>query len=287
MGSDKKTKRLQELKGSDFEITDGQPDIRGWEIIDPQGRKIGKVSELIFDSRARRVRYMIANVINNKELQLEERKVMVPIGLAELDQVDDVVVLHTVTPFQLRALPKYDKEELGAKTERSISTVFGRTHTATASDAADAEVDTRFYEDDLFNENNMYKKRRNTSTVPTANDRYAAGMGADNINESYRENKNNEKDLLRTEKDVNDLENDLDAADRRDEANEAFKNRSDDTTRPIVNSNRDLDEREIRNRDIDEREIRNRNIDEDDWNKNRPETNEEYIRRARRNIDNR
>lgn len=158
MASDKKTKRLQELRGSGFEITDGQPDIRGWEVYDEDRRKIGKVDELIFDSRARKVRYMVVNIIDVKELELEKRTVVVPIGLAELDKADDNVVLHQVTPFQLRALPKYDKSVFGPKSERSISTVFGRKYTSHTAEEADVEND--FYEHDHFNQENLQRRRK-------------------------------------------------------------------------------------------------------------------------------
>jgi sporulation protein YlmC with PRC-barrel domain len=161
MASDKKAKRLQELRGSGFEITDGQPDIRGWDVYDEEGRKIGKVDELIFDSRARKVRYMVLNILDVKELELEKRTVVVPIGLAELDKADDHVILHQVTPFQLRALPKYDKSVFGPKSERSISTVFGRKYTSHAAEEADVEND--FYEHDHFNEGNLQRRRKSTS----------------------------------------------------------------------------------------------------------------------------
>ncbi len=35
--------RLQKLSGSDFEITDGQPDIRGWDVKDASGKQFGEV----------------------------------------------------------------------------------------------------------------------------------------------------------------------------------------------------------------------------------------------------
>ncbi len=62
----KNTKRLQELRGSDFAVAKGQPDIRGWEVRDNLGHLIGKVSELIFDSRAHKVRYMVVNIVDSK-----------------------------------------------------------------------------------------------------------------------------------------------------------------------------------------------------------------------------
>jgi sporulation protein YlmC with PRC-barrel domain len=157
MSSDSRKKRLQELRGSDFEMAKGQPDIRGWEVVDPAGHKVGKVHELVFDTEAKRVRYMIVNIADSKELQLEKRTVLVPIGLAELHRAHDSVVLPQVTPFQLRALPKYDKDHLGPKAEMDISAVFGRSHTAIGTDEAHSSAP--FYDHDHFNESNLYRNR--------------------------------------------------------------------------------------------------------------------------------
>ena len=158
----KKLKRLQELRGSGYEVAKGQPDIRGWEVRDAHGHLMGKVHELIFDSRANKVRYMVINVNDSKELQLEKRTVMVPIGLAVLEHKYDDVILPNVTPFQLRALPRYDKEDLGTRAEHAISTVFGRTDTKTFTNEED--VDESFYNNDMFNEDNMYSLRRGATT---------------------------------------------------------------------------------------------------------------------------
>lgn len=174
--SDTHKRRLQELRGSDFEMAKGQPDIRGWEVIDPAGNKIGKVNELVFDTEARRVRYMVINIADSKELQLEKRTVLVPIGLAELHRAHDSVVLPEVTPFQLRALPKYDKEHLGPKAEMDISAVFGRSHTAIGSDEAHSSAP--FYDHEHFNEENLYRGRANPSNSEEASNSSSSSSSA-------------------------------------------------------------------------------------------------------------
>jgi hypothetical protein len=86
--------------------------------------------------------------------------VMVPIGLAELQQKFDDVILPKVTPFHLRALPKYDKDDLGSKAERAISTVFGlESKPLPAGHTADDDVEENFYNNEMFNENNMNHRR--------------------------------------------------------------------------------------------------------------------------------
>lgn len=160
------TTRLRELSKSDFQIAKGQPDIRGWDVRDEHGRKFGTVGELIFDIRANKVRYLIIDVLDTPEMELDKRSVMIPVGLAELDPTDNDVLLPNVTPFQLRALPRYQTAKLGAKTERDIRTVFGDTNlgatrtTQPAASTVDDDVDESFYDNDYFNEDNMYRRRR-------------------------------------------------------------------------------------------------------------------------------
>src|SRR5688500_10959296 len=106
-----KHRRLQELDRSDFEIVEGEPDIRGWDVRNSSGQKIGEVEELILDAQNKKVRYMVVDLDDN-ELDLDERRVLIPIGLAELDKEDDDVLLPSVTVEHLRALPKYEEDKL-------------------------------------------------------------------------------------------------------------------------------------------------------------------------------
>ena len=105
-----KTTYLQELSGSDFEIADHQPDINGWEIIDSMGNEVGQVKDLIFDSSARKVRYIVAEL----DFETDERHdsdpgvVLIPIGVVALDSDNDEVVIKDFAANQLLSLPAYE-----------------------------------------------------------------------------------------------------------------------------------------------------------------------------------
>jgi ribosomal 30S subunit maturation factor RimM len=90
---------LEELNGSDYQIVEGEPDITGWRVIDGQGREIGEVDDVLFDPQTRAVRYIIVDLENN-DLEIENRKVLVPIGIAELweeeEDEDDAVETDTL-----------------------------------------------------------------------------------------------------------------------------------------------------------------------------------------------
>jgi len=184
------TNRLQELGGSDYEIVDNQPNIKGWTVKNPQGETIGEVDELIFDVQSRKVRYMVVD-LEGSVLDLEPRDVLVPIGLAELDEDDDDVILPNVTVDQLRALPVYEKGRITRDTENSVRNIFGGLGAAagatgaaisgTAHRAGDAlentadrvgdaitgdrDRDDDFYDHDHFKERNLNRNRATRADI--------------------------------------------------------------------------------------------------------------------------
>lgn len=188
-----KYNHLEELNGSDYQIVDGEPDITGWNVVDRQGRKIGEVDDVLFDPKTRDVRYMIIDLAENELDIEEEKKVLVPIGIAELrDQYnedntetdtitevnrtgeeadddedtfdDEVVYLPSVTAEQLLALQGYEKGNLSPDNETAIRNIFEPTPT----DAIVVYQADTFYTHEHFN-NKIYP--RNDSQVSDELDR--------------------------------------------------------------------------------------------------------------------
>ena len=157
----KRHTRLQKLSGSDYEIVDGQPDIRGWDVRDAAGKQIGEVEELIFDYQSQKVRYLVVDLEDN-DYDLDDREVLIPIGIAELHENDDDVILPTVTVDQLRALPDYDEDRFDTDHETNIRNVFGGLGATTT--ASDVRRDDDFYKHDHFNDANLYRNRMRRST---------------------------------------------------------------------------------------------------------------------------
>ncbi len=167
-----KHRRLQELDRSDFQIVEGEPDIRGWDVKDTNGEKIGEVEELVVDAKEKKVRYMVVDLDDNK-LKLDHRKVLIPIGLAELDRNHDDVLTPNVSPQQFTELPEYDRENLTADVERRICSTLERprqssiapetTREPVKGSTKDArktdEVDPEFYAHENYNLDNLYKNR--------------------------------------------------------------------------------------------------------------------------------
>jgi PRC-barrel domain protein len=166
-----KHRRLQELDRSDFEIVKGEPDIRGWDVKNTNGEKIGEVEELIVDAKEKKVRYMVVDLDDGK-FKLKHRKVLVPIGLAELDGKHDDVLTPGISPEQFAELPQYDKNSVTVDTERRIRSTLERprpvaapaTSTKESKKSNDKkketdEVDPEFYKHENYNLDNLYKNR--------------------------------------------------------------------------------------------------------------------------------
>src|SRR6476619_1749644 len=97
---------LRELRGSGYEIVDGEPDIIGWSIRDVSDRKLSVVHDLLFEPQQQKVIYIVAHLKDN-DYDLDRRKVLIPIGIAELQENNDNVILNAVSLWQIRALPTY------------------------------------------------------------------------------------------------------------------------------------------------------------------------------------
>jgi uncharacterized protein (TIGR02271 family) len=169
---------LQELGGSDYEIAEGQPDIRGWDVKDSSNNKIGKVKELLFDESSRKVRYMVTR-LDVEDSNLDDRKVLIPIGIGQLDEKDDDVLLPGVTVDQLRSLPEYDKDSFTMDTEHNIRNIFAGVGGAAIAGAAMPSDRDEFYNHNHFNEENLYKNRsgkeETSGTIPVIEEELQVG----------------------------------------------------------------------------------------------------------------
>ena len=157
MSTTNENRRLQQLSGSDYEIADGQCDIRGWDVYDSANKQIGEVDELIFDPVSRKVRYLVLDTDDN-DYKMEERLVLVPIGVARLHEEDDDVVIPNITTAQIMGLPEYDDDmDLQPAHEHQIRTVFAP---PSAEPVGVIVVDDDFYTHEHFDDKWMYRDRK-------------------------------------------------------------------------------------------------------------------------------
>jgi sporulation protein YlmC with PRC-barrel domain len=152
------SKLLQRLGNSGYAIIPNQPDIRGWNVIDNNGRKAGEVEELIFDTEALKVRYIVLDLEDNS-FRIKPKQVLIPIGLIELHSNDDDIILNNVTEEQLRALPAYTNDEVTNELEASILSVFVDNDSTSITNTSN----TGIYEQEHFDDN-LHRSR--TTEIP-------------------------------------------------------------------------------------------------------------------------
>jgi ferritin-like metal-binding protein YciE/sporulation protein YlmC with PRC-barrel domain len=142
---------LEALNHSDYEIKDGEPDITGWNVLNQTGEKLGEVEDLLFDTEARKVRYLIVGLQANGAEVLEDKYIAVPIGIAQLHSEEDDVILPVVSGAELNNLPAYQNGQLGPEDEVQIRQVFGGGSTAPYEHP-------QFYTHEHFNEDHFYNR---------------------------------------------------------------------------------------------------------------------------------
>lgn len=120
----------------DFKVAEGDPDVRGWEVMASDGRKIGEVDELLVDTSAMKVRYLDVDVDDGVIGDGMDRHVLIPIGYARLEQERDCVMVDGLASADLNALPAYDQGPLTRDFESSVRESFsGRGPSSTTTTA--------------------------------------------------------------------------------------------------------------------------------------------------------
>lgn len=118
--------RLKELGSSKYEVAKHESDIRGWTVKNGQGRILGKVNDLLFDIESNKVLYLVLDLEGN-EMHLRDRKVIVPIGIAEVHEAYQNVVFPGVMANELTELPTYEKGKVNTRVEDVVLHAFANT----------------------------------------------------------------------------------------------------------------------------------------------------------------
>ena len=151
-GDTRRLARLDEL--DDYKVADGEPDIRGWDVLASDRRRIGEVHGLIADTVAMEVRYLDVE-IDGEALGLEsDRHVLLPIGQAALDDDDDQVFLAGLSAADLASLPAYDHAPLTEEDELALRRQFDAGFSGTGP------ASTNFYAHPHYDQTRFFGRRR-------------------------------------------------------------------------------------------------------------------------------
>lgn len=130
---------LSEL--DDFKVADSAPDVRGWDVATEDGREFGKVKELLVDTEQMRVRYLSIELDRKVAGDRGDRRILVPVGTARLDDDNDRVIVDPSVLAALPSLPGY----AGGRATPELDTAIGAGLGSAGYAAGNLYDEDRFY----------------------------------------------------------------------------------------------------------------------------------------------
>lgn len=133
---------------SDYKISDGYPDVRGWDVKDIDNRVIGKVDNLLVNKEAERVVYLDVEVdksiIDSKydpygrpsHTEIREfvnkdgqNHIIIPIGLVDLNEDSNFIYTDTIDHRTFAETKRYRKgDTIDRSYETQVLGSYGRRH---------------------------------------------------------------------------------------------------------------------------------------------------------------
>lgn len=166
---------LSEMR--DYQVAEGYPDIRGWRVETADGRHVGKVHELLVDADTMRTRYIDMRLTSDLAAMPGDRDVLVPIGVAQLDDAADRVIVP-LSVERVGLLPPYTHGPLTRAYEYEVRRHFSLGEAAAAGAAAvtgavtgaaaTAATPRNFYDDASYDDRRFFSTRH---TAPPATER--------------------------------------------------------------------------------------------------------------------
>ncbi len=110
---------LMPLRGlGGYRIADGAPDVRGWDVVAGDGVHVGRVSDLVVDTEAETVRYVVISDDSGPGA-------LVPVGYSRVDKRNQRVELPVLVPTDLAALRVYTEgEPISRVVENAVRTTL-------------------------------------------------------------------------------------------------------------------------------------------------------------------
>jgi len=141
-------RRLRDL--TDFEVADGNPDVRSWTVRGSDGQALGTVHELIVEPAAMKVRYLDVELDSRFHINEHENHILLPIGVAAIDADGDNVFVPALNAESVLNYPPYIEIQITREYETAMMRALG------LSPVPDGD----FYEHSLYNADSFYSRRR-------------------------------------------------------------------------------------------------------------------------------
>jgi sporulation protein YlmC with PRC-barrel domain len=191
----------------DVEVSEEDPDVRGWDVVTRDGHDIGEVKDLLVDTRSMKVRCLEVELEGSHFKWNDNRRVAIPVESVELDEEHDDVVIQGMALDEIGRLDEY-RPDLSSPTAAS-RTGLPDTASRDIRPAADAPrgAEARFESDEIrgpVTEDDVILERR-----PLVREELVIGK------EPTEENPNVEADLKKERFDNDKQDRVLDEGDER------------------------------------------------------------------------
>lgn len=136
-------RRMSDIK-NDYEVADDHEDVMDWDVVGRDGTKIGEVEDMIVDMQAMKVRYLEVELGDDLPGVQDDQRVLVPIGMAELDYSNKNVLVSNMDSTMVTSFPAYRGEPITREYENSLMSSFSPGYQAGTAQ------DTSFYDHESF-----------------------------------------------------------------------------------------------------------------------------------------
>jgi hypothetical protein len=134
-------RRLARLRA--HRIAPGEVDIRGWIALAEDGRRVGRVRDVVVDTDALVVRYVELSLDPHLTGNSGSQRLVVPIGCARVSAHRPHVHLHGITSRELPHAPRFGARPIGPEEENVLRAFFLRPSDtgdgSSVTNASDAE----------------------------------------------------------------------------------------------------------------------------------------------------
>jgi hypothetical protein len=150
------TSTLTRMKAieDDYKVASDDPDVRGWDVLDSTGNKIGEVDELIVDTAAMKVRYLEVDVDNDLFDVDDDHHILIPIGSATLEHSSKNVMVPTLDKNAIASYPAYRGETISRDYENELLAAFSPAYNK------ESITNERFYEGEHFDSSRFSGSRK-------------------------------------------------------------------------------------------------------------------------------
>ncbi len=104
----------------DVEVSEDDPDVRGWDVVTRDGHDIGEVKDLLVDTSSMKVRCLEVELDGSHFKWNDNRRVAIPLESVQLDEEHDDVVLNGMALDEVARLDEY-RPEAGLRSDSSFT----------------------------------------------------------------------------------------------------------------------------------------------------------------------